>query len=68
MINNDKKIKMNIKNKKRIIERTSLMARSKAVALRLTRRSVDTTPNSGTHKYNENKLRKEQGLNERGAY
>lgn len=29
---------------------------------------LETVRVSGTHKYNENKLRKEQGLDERGAY
>lgn len=29
---------------------------------------LETVGVSGTHKYNENKLRKEQGLDERGAY
>jgi hypothetical protein len=29
---------------------------------------LETVGVQGTHKYNENKLRKEQGLNERGAY
>ena len=29
---------------------------------------VETVGTQGTHKYNENKLRREQGLNERGAY
>jgi RHS repeat-associated protein len=29
---------------------------------------LETVGLQGTHKYNENKLRKEQGLNERGAY